>query len=161
MRSDVLGASDLHSWNPLKPSSSPSATILSEKMILILPSQLFLIYKSAFCLPLKQKFLLMKKIFFYLWRELCWRALFYPSVQLKIKLGFPAAPLFRTWSERNERPKSTPRPLILFGSSPPCTVHPPNRKSRTLRYKNRPIDAPATRFEQRGASRAPLAWCPV
>ena len=37
MAIEELGAADLNSWKPVKPSSSPSATILSEKMILGLP----------------------------------------------------------------------------------------------------------------------------
>ena len=56
----------------------------------------------------------------YLKRELCWRALFYPSVQLKIKLGSRSARLFRTWRERTKSSKSTPTPLFLLGPNPPC-----------------------------------------
>jgi len=47
--------------------------------------------------------------------------LFCLIIQLKIKLDLRACRLFGPGSERTKSSKSTPRPLILFGSSPPCT----------------------------------------
>ena len=58
-------------------------------------------------------------------------------------LGLHAASLFPSRRQRTKCPKSTPRPLILFGSSPPCT-----RQSRIKAHsppnapKSAPIQAP-------------------
>ena len=54
----------------------------------------------------------------YPWYQVCKRVCH--IIQLKIMLGFGARCVFAPWSQRTIIPKSAPRSLILFGTSPPC-----------------------------------------
>ena len=102
MAIEELGAADLNSWKPVKPSSSPSATILSEKMILGLPWLVFDLQISKLP-PLEGHIFCFEKNIFETWALLTRFDLSISSA--KNQAWFPRATLICTMKSTNYYPK--------------------------------------------------------